>query len=553
MTTQMTATMMQSNNTVGMAIVTAPGFETYAKSINTVIAIVGVFVLSSVYAFLIERGARLSSLSRLPLYAIATNIESILDSHWNNDKNTNKIMYVGKQINDTNRKSLSPQDCTHELHPKNPTCRTWLTSGSSTTKNLVQIGIWEWTFLWVIVLMVISTLCYNGFFQSEQRPDATPRLVVTILYFVAYVLHAIFVYVNLTRFFVYISAGAAWSMLNRANFAVVDKKGVHYYIDKANAAFEEKTYDIGNAREQIGTPSTSEYRAEQEGKLWGTMYRRSESIKSNSSDIPLLQSNDQCSTDSDVFHIWKKDDAAKKREEENDKRLLVEAIKTINTVQEAERKVVIDSTKDALDKIISNGMIVVAILLSCGFTVWTDVPSSNLTTQIGSWGLLASLSIGMGLMFTSALQMSTAMQAFLEIFMLKELKINKLAIEHCEKRVIPESIISFTSDALSAARINWMDYFDVKNEWKKLLFFGPMGCLVPSSTDRSTGTANAEFSFVINVRDNVLLFTTNTNEQYKGETILVGKPKKNCCIIVRTIRSRCKTKDTKNLPFANMA
>ena len=304
MKTQVIATMLlQGNNTTGIAIAAAPGFENYAKAVNTAIAAAGVLILSSVYAFLIERGARLSSLSRLPLYVIANNVESILHCYWNNGKSANKIMYVGKQINN-NRRPLKPQDCVHIFSAQNPTCRTWLTSGSSTTKNIIQIGIWEWTFLWIVILMVIATLCYNGFFQSERRPDATPRLVVAVIYLVAYILHAVFIYLNLTQFFVYISAGAAWSMLNRANFAVLDSKGLYYYIDKANAAVDEKTYEVESLHERPDTPPTNEHRIRQDGRLWGTMSRRSESIKSNSSDIPLIQNADHCSIDSDVFHIW---------------------------------------------------------------------------------------------------------------------------------------------------------------------------------------------------------------------------------------------------------
>jgi len=79
--------------------------------------------------------------------------------------------------------------------------RLWLTSGSPLTKNIVQLLIWEWVSLWLMLLMLISVLLFNGFFTNELGIDSYPRLAVTLIYTVSTLIHFLYVWNACSRFF----------------------------------------------------------------------------------------------------------------------------------------------------------------------------------------------------------------------------------------------------------------------------------------------------------------------------------------------------------------
>jgi hypothetical protein len=186
-----------SNDTVAN-IVSIPSI----RSIDTTLAVISVILVTLTYAALIGPGTRLSSTSKLPLASIEANIGNLLSRAWvdksdsidfenasenGEDDDAIRLLYVGKMDNEHGRVARGVEQC-HAI-PDRGLDRPpmWLTTGSSLTKSMVQICVWEWISIWAVLGMVLATVSFNGFFTNVRGPDANPRLVVVLLYVVSFV------------------------------------------------------------------------------------------------------------------------------------------------------------------------------------------------------------------------------------------------------------------------------------------------------------------------------------------------------------------------------
>ena len=468
-------------------------FQAQNKGATTGLAALAVVLLTTTYSFLVGRGTRLTSKARLPLREVVLNMECILQSHWVSEavnipdhmiesNNPFYLAHIGRAAPKITGRELflmrhvkcqesmkwhwqklnAPEvrgkcdNYMYTLPAGLPLCRQgcYLTSGSQLTKSVVQLAIWEWWFLWVALIMFSSVICYNGFTTETIRPDGVPRLVVTCLYVTGYVVHAVYVFTSVSNLFSLILAGSAWTMLNQAGFAVIRLTHCKEGGAKVNLC------SIDRANEEYVSRSFAYEK-----------YVTSDDMR-------------QPGRSADVYDVTSDLDRD-------------EAIATMKKIQENERKSCQDAGKDALDKIIANGMIMVAVSLSCGFTVWTDVPSSSLTTQIGSWGLLASLSIGMGLMYSSAVQLSIVLEAFKEILTIKEANINDAAVAYVTKQLGRGKRLFGFTQSWQPCGVKWLKSFDFKDKVELLRFiaFGPVSAVLPQSDDMRMALSQAKFAF----------------------------------------------------------
>jgi hypothetical protein len=116
--------------------------------------------------------------------------------------------------------------------------RLWLTSGSPLTTAVVQLAIWEWVFVWISMAMIIITLLHNGFIVGPRVQDSFFRVSLVLAYLAAYVVHANFVWQSCITFFTNVAVGAAWSLLSRASFSVIDTAQLDLQmIEKSSDAF----------------------------------------------------------------------------------------------------------------------------------------------------------------------------------------------------------------------------------------------------------------------------------------------------------------------------
>lgn len=387
-------------------------FSGPVKSIQTVLAIISAAALTATYGLLIHAGNRLTRVSKLPLKAIETNLSRLLSATWPDSSstlgcvgnvNTIRLFWVGRSGQPDElqqRKARGIEDC--PLPPptaiKQPPL--WLTSSSPLTRNVVQLAIWESIIVWLCLIMVIATLLYNGFFSSTRGTDAYPRLVVVLIYIMAYIVHLAFVWRHLKRFFTLVAGGAAWSMLHRARFSVVDYGELQRHLNQHSNFLHFKEIEKANTSVTSGT-----YNAR----------------------LAHEQSTQESGSQSDAEKI----------------KALREAVATLDDVAKTERNHITTKSNEALARITANAITASSIIISYGFAVWTSRLESAGTSTLGSLALLASLSIGVGSMYTSAVDLSLLNAGFETISWLKEIKINGLAIDHINKQKWTNNAVGF--------------------------------------------------------------------------------------------------------------
>jgi hypothetical protein len=222
-----------ANETSASGSTFGPGIQ----GLDTVLAALSALLITVTYAVLIGPGTRLSSTSKIPLASLEGHIGNLLSKAWPATSNSTdvggtsengdiqdaiRLAYVGKMNDEKARVARGVEQC--EAVPDNRvvTPPMWLTTGSSLTKSIVQLAVWEWISIWMAIAMLVSTLAFNGFFTNDRALDSSPRLVVVTIYLASFCLHAWYVWKKCRSFFTLASAGASWSMLNKASFASVD-------------------------------------------------------------------------------------------------------------------------------------------------------------------------------------------------------------------------------------------------------------------------------------------------------------------------------------------
>ncbi|KAN0087022.1 hypothetical protein V8E54_000710 [Elaphomyces granulatus] len=247
------------------------------------------------------------------------------------------------------------------------------------------------------------------FYLGKMTTDSIaffPRLVVTLIYCASFLTHFCYVWNVSLTWLTKVAAGSVWSLLERANFAVVEGHKLHDHTPGRPIQFNS----IDKASEEHMTTA----------------------------DIPMDDSTNL-------------DGEARKE--------LAAALRTMETTQKIERDTARQAARDALDRVIANAMILMSITVSTGFSAWTsaqvtgNTPNNFASSQLGSLALLASLALGAATMFASALQLSVLEASFRAILSLKEVRINGLAVEHYKKRQARYQRVSLIDGRLPQARL----------------------------------------------------------------------------------------------------
>jgi hypothetical protein len=264
-------------------------------------------------------------------------------------------------------------------------CRSlWTIHGSQASKNTIQLAIWQWVGLWLMVIMIANTAMYNGFTSGEQNADGWPRIAVVLIYAVFYICHSIFMFYCIFGAYTVAVYSACWTLLGYAGFTI---KG---NLDSNNALENwEIDRSIGSYTftPKIPLPGGQANRGTDESKGEG-----------------------EPSMDEHQKSIKKVHDKQKKEEEEVEK-----------------------ATKAALDHVLVNTTILLSISVATSFSTWTPRQQSDSTsTQLGSLALLASASSALGALLGSALQASHIRHHAEKILKMKEIIINGKAKKYLQ-------------------------------------------------------------------------------------------------------------------------
>lgn len=470
-----------------------PGsFKIVSRAVNTALAVLSTVLMTVTYAVLIGPGTRLSTTSKVPLGAVRENIGNLLSRAWPDVSTTAeterdqarecegedaiRLFYVGKFDGDGDgetRKARGVEECAALPKSRIPTPSMWLTSGSSLTKNMVQVAIWEWVCVWMVLGMMVATLTFNGFFSNHTTPDAYPRLVVAMIYVSAFCVHAWYVWKTVSSFFTLFAAGGSWSLLNKASFASVDRGQLEAGVKGGSRPLFRK----------IGKPSSSPTFPPYE-------------------NCQLKGVEDLTSADS------AKGPSASADEDEG-------AVNTVDVWQRAEIQSTVQAGVVALERVITNVVTIVGITITTGFASWTSISDTgDSTTQLGSLALLASLTIGTGAMFSSAIELSVMATSFRNVLFYKEIMINRQATAYVQKRAKKKNIVGFTHETVKMKRVGLKELAGFAKPWA-LMVFGPGYALLPSEEDHFRQSAGAQFEFCAGVRDKKVLLTTEATSEHQ--------------------------------------
>ena len=500
------------------------------KMAETAFAIFSVTLVIITYSVLIQRGSFMSTTAMYPQRSIERNLGSLLSLAWPRRSNeapgresnlrrdskassrsarpfelataklpSIQLFYLGRMDTDNHSDLVAKGwlDCAAKPSRKESTVyrpRVWVTSGSHLTKNVVQLLVWEWVSLWLIVIMVFATLLYNGFLTNELSPDSYPRLVVTLIYAISYFFHFWYVWTICMRFFTNVAAGAAWSLLERAKFAVCDRKKLQHHrkglafnfrgIDKASSEYVPLSFDAV-FKHEVDLP------------------------RSLIDDTPPTRVSDL---------------------EADDPKEVSAALATLGNAQKHERETATESALTALDRVIANAMVMMGVTLASGFSSWTarqvtnNTPNNFAAAQIGSLALLASLSLGASTMFASAMHLTILCSSYETILSLKETKINGQAVDHYKKRQSFDAVLSFSRGTVPISHVSFCEILSTNNLRSSLgmSFLGPAFALMPSRGDHDRTSKETAFDISVRVGSGIgedvassrILFTTRETDKH---------------------------------------
>lgn len=140
-----------------------------------------------------------------------------------------RLLYAGKMDQDPeHRVARGVDQCVAKPTEKFTTLPMWLTTGSSLTRSVIQLAVWEWVSMRMVLAMLMSTLTFNGFFNKQLSGDSYPRLVIILIYIASFILHAWYVWKSCRSFFTAVAAGSSWSLLHKASFVSVDLRQLQH-------------------------------------------------------------------------------------------------------------------------------------------------------------------------------------------------------------------------------------------------------------------------------------------------------------------------------------
>ncbi|CAH0028966.1 unnamed protein product [Clonostachys rhizophaga] len=496
-----------------------------ARLAEALIAVIAIGLVTLVYTLLIQRGALMATTCVYPQRPIEANISHLLNAawpssseevgtSWESNQSAPKgqgnsiiqLFYIGKMKDDSRDGFVAKGRQQSIAEPSGSQNRrsVWLTSGSPLTRNVVQIMVWEWASLWLMIIMSVALLLFNGFFTSNVNLDSYPRLTITLIYSAAFMAHFSFVWIASLEFFGLVFAGASWSLLEKSKFVIAETHKLQSHsvgtpfkfrsIDKANEAYVPMTFAarLGNPTPQSPTLALS---------------------SSTMADVAKGQ------------NLELGEGAAE----------LSVTLETINSIQKAEREYSTEASRQSLDRVMANAMMMMAVTLVNGFASWTssqfteNSPNNTTTTQIGSLALLASLSLGATTMFSSAMQLNIMKSSFRTILSLKEMKINGLALDlHRKTRTRtasswhidhPKAVAFTESNGIAIADVKIADFFAANRSFGYtgligIVLLGPGYAMLPRFSDYHRKSAEVEFDFEAPIDGGKVVLTTRETDRH---------------------------------------
>ena len=401
---------------------------TLAKEINTTLALLIVLLTMGSYGLLMRYTPTLSNEIILPSKFLEDNIAAVLSLTWpkryTDSSNGIVIGYpydwllfykkgAVRSIHGIgpvpSHQILGFDDFNEEpiIHERGKSYMVTVKTFSPVMKSLVQIAIWNYVSLWLVLIMIVNTLTYNGFLSHGITNDGVIRLVLVGVYAVASIGHQYHTTTLLYRNFTSVLFQTCWTFICK-EFVFGDYMAMRSRMTAGGISRDPDQFD---SSDKIWTSFNSE--------LFGIMEHLDTYYVDEIEPRGLLDTDNVVAEllANDVErapHLRAPHLVARHKTESN-------YAKFVKPIREAEIKAYEKATDSALEKALANIAVLLGICLATALAPWSSIQTISATSaQLGSYALLLSISAGILALFSSITQLTNATESARILLRLQE-------------------------------------------------------------------------------------------------------------------------------------
>ena len=316
-------------------------------------------------------------------------------------------------------------------------------------KSLVQIAIWNYLSLWLVLNMIVNTLVYNGFLSHGITNDSVIRLVLVGVYAVASVGHRYRTTTLLYQNFTSVLFQTCWTIICKE---FVFGAYSHYRCFRvhrhSNVPLHCRDYPVPDSTDIVWASFDSE--------LFGTMERLDtythRKIAGNNPIMSRLRAQDKVESKFDKF---------------------------VKPIREAELKAYEKVTDSALEKVLANVAVLLGICLATALAPWNSAQTISATNaQLGTYALLLSISAGFLALISSMTQLTNATESARILLLIQEKTIAAHEFNEIHGDVSKKFSLRDEPDFSLSKDIKGKSQLRSCSLWRSMSLFDKLRCLL---------------------------------------------------------------------------
>ena len=322
-------------------------------------------------------------------------------------------------------------------------------------KNLVQIAMWNYISLWLVLVMIVDTLVYNGFLSHGINNDSVLRLLLVSVYAVATIGHRYHTTTLLYRNFTYVIFQTCWTIICK-EFIFGDRVKYELQVvdrptDSSDIVWTSLDFELFGTMEHLG------------------IYQ----------DLTMESGSVGFYNESDVFSEWSKDDERRWSHARRLDKTGSKADTFAKPILEAETKACERATESALEKTLANVAVLLGICLATALAPWNSTQTISATSaQLGSYALLLSISAGFLALMSSMTQLMNATESARILLLLQEKTIAAHEFNQEDGDVSKKYSLRDEPDFSLSKDIKGKSQLTSCSLWRSMSLFDKLRCLL---------------------------------------------------------------------------
>lgn len=338
---------------------------------------------------------------------------------------------------------------------------------SPAMKSLVQIAIWNYISLWLVLVMIVNTLVYNGFLTHGITNDSIIRLVLVGVYAIASIGHRYHTTILLNRNFTSVLFQTCWTIISK-KFIFGDYREYKHY-----AMNQHHNKPLGY-RDQLKPDSSQMFWTSFDFELFGTT-EHAETYQN------LTDGDDQIGScdESNVFSEWSLNDKRRGSHLKAREKIESKFDNFVKPIREAEINAYEKATDSTLDRALANVAVLLTICLATAFAPWNSAQTTSATSaQLGSYALLLSISAGILALISSMTQLTNATESARILLLLQEKTITAHRVHNETEAVSNEFWLRDEPDFSFSKFIKGKSQLTSSSLWRSMSLLKKLLCLL---------------------------------------------------------------------------